>query len=39
MTNINIYDDTAKLLEKKAEESDTTIAEVIDVLIDFIDEI
>lgn len=39
MTNITIYDDTAEKLEEIAERQDTTVAELIDALMDFIDEI
>lgn len=35
MTTIRIYDDTAKKLEELAERADTSIAEIIDVLMDF----
>lgn len=38
MTNIMVYDDTARLLEAKAEREDTTIAEIIDDLLDLIDD-
>jgi hypothetical protein len=39
MTNITVYDDTAKQLEKVADKMDTSIAEVIDALMDYIEEI
>lgn len=39
MTIIRVYDDTAKILEKVSEEKDVSIAEVIDALMDFIDEL
>ena len=39
MTRISIYDDTCQLLEKYADEHDTTIAEVIDELVEYLSEI
>ena len=40
MTNVNIYDDTADLLEKASEEKDISIAEIIDMLVqDYLEEI
>lgn len=39
MTNIMVYDDTAVVLETLAECKDTTVAEIIDSLMEFIDEI
>lgn len=39
MTNISIYDDTAKILEEVAEKQGTTIAEIIDELIDYVDDL
>lgn len=39
MTSIMIYDDTAEVLEKVAEKQGTTVAEVVDALMDFIDEL
>ena len=39
MTDIRIYDDTANKLENVAEEYDTSVAEIIDSLMDFIDEV
>ena len=39
MTDIRIYDDTANKLEHVAEEHDTSVAEVIDALMEFIDEV
>lgn len=33
MTNISVYDDTAETLEQIAERHDTTIAELIDQLV------
>ena len=39
MTDIRIYDDTANKLENVAEEHDTSVAEVIDSLMEFIDEV
>ena len=39
MRNILVYEDTAEKLEKIAEERDTTTAELIDLLMDFINEI
>ena len=39
MTTITVYDDTAKTLEQVAEKMDVPVAEVIDALMDFIDDI
>ena len=39
MTNILVYDDTAKQLEEVADKMDVPVAEVIDALMDYIDEI
>lgn len=39
MTKITVYDDVANALEAKADEMDTTIAEVVDALMDFINEL
>jgi len=39
MTNITVYDDTAEKLEEIAEKNDTTIAELIDMLIEYADEL
>lgn len=39
MTDIRIYDDTANKIENLAEEYDTSVAEIIDALMDFIDEV
>ena len=33
MTNITVYDDTAKIVEELAERLDTTVADVIDTLV------
>ena len=38
MTTILVYDDTEKQLEKIADKEDTTIAEVIDMLLDLYEE-
>lgn len=38
MTDIRIYDYTANKLENVAEEHDTSVAEAINTLMDFIDE-
>ena len=39
MTTVNVYDDTAKLLEEASEDKDITVAGLIDMLLDFIDEV
>ena len=39
MTNITVYDDTAKELEKVADRMDTSVTEIIDALMDYIEEI
>lgn len=39
MSVILVYEDTAERLEKIADERDTTTAELIDLLMDFINEI
>lgn len=39
MTNISVYDTEATLLEKKADEMGTTVAELIEQLCDFLDEV
>lgn len=39
MTKITVYDDVAEALEAKAEDMDTTVAEVVDALMDFINEL
>lgn len=39
MTNITVYDDTAKELEKVADKMDIPVAEVVDALMDYFDEI
>lgn len=39
MTNISIYDDTAKILEEVAERHNTTVAEVVEALMDFISDV
>ena len=39
MTDIRFYDDAANKLENGAEEHYTSVAEVIDALMDFIDEV
>lgn len=39
MTSIAVYDDTADKLEQIAEKQGTSVAEVIDALMDFIDEL
>ena len=39
MTNILVYDDTAEKLEEISDKNDMTVAEIIDALMDFIDEI
>lgn len=37
MTNIGVYDSSAEALEKFAEANDTTIAEVVEELIEYLD--
>ncbi len=39
MTNITVYDDTAEKLEEIAEKNDTSVAEVIDMLMEYADEL
>lgn len=39
MTRIEVYDTEAKLLEQKADELDTTIAELVEMLCDYLSEI
>ena len=39
MTSITVYDDTAKKIEQVAEKHDTSVAEVVNALMDFIDEL
>lgn len=39
MTNISVYTSTAEELEKLAEDNDLSIAEVVDALMDFVDEL
>ena len=39
MTTINIYDNDAENLYKTADANDTTIAEIIWLLIDYIDDL
>ena len=39
MTNISVYDIEANALEKKAEELDISIAEIIEQLCEYLDEI
>ena len=39
MTNITVYDDTEKRLEELAEICDTTVAEIIDSLLDYADDV
>lgn len=39
MTNVLIYDDIAEDIEAKAEELDTTPAEVVAMLCEYLDEI
>lgn len=39
MTNIRICDTEAEALEKKAEELGTTVAEIIEQLCDYLDEV
>ncbi len=39
MTTITVYDDTEKKLEELAEICDTTVAEIIDSLLDYADEV
>ena len=38
MTKVNAYDDSAEKLEELAERYDITVAEVIDVLLEYSDE-
>ena len=38
MTNITVYDIEAKELEKIADANDTTIAEVVEMLMEYADE-
>lgn len=33
MTTITVYDDSAKILEKMADEQDTTVAEIVEAMI------
>ena len=39
MTSILVYDDTATALEKLAEQLDTSIAEVVEELLEYSDEL
>ena len=39
MTNITIYDEDAKTLDDFSEEHDTSIAEIISILMDYLDEL
>ena len=39
MTNITIYDTDAKRLEEVAERHNTTVAEVVEALMDFINDV
>jgi hypothetical protein len=39
MTNIAVYDIEANALEKKADELGTTVAEIIEQLCDYLDEV
>lgn len=39
MTNISIYDDTAKILEDTAEKNGTTVAEIIDELMNYLEDL
>ena len=39
MTNISVYDDTAEKLEQAADRNNTTIAEIIDLLMDYLEDI
>ena len=40
MTRVEIYDDTLERLEKKAEEEDRSVADILDELVsDYIDEV
>lgn len=39
MIEIRVYDDTAEAIENLAEKLDTTVAEVIDSLMQFADEL
>lgn len=39
MTKITVYDTEAEELEKIADENDTNVAEVIEVLMEYIDEV
>lgn len=38
MTNIRVYDINANELEKVADRNDTTIAEVVELLMDYLEE-
>lgn len=39
MTNISVYDDTAKILEDTAEKHGTTVAEIIDELMNYLEDL
>lgn len=39
MTNLSAYDDSAKEIEKFCEKHDLTECELIDMLIDYLDEV
>lgn len=39
MTRINVYDDSAEKLEQLAEQLDTSVADVIEQLLDFANEL
>lgn len=39
MTNISIYDDSARILEEVAEEHGTTVAEIIDELMNYLEDL
>lgn len=39
MTKIEVYDDNAEAIQKKADEMDVSPAYIIDALLDYLDEI
>lgn len=39
MTDILCYDDSAELIEQVAEDLDLPVADIVDMLLDYIDEI
>jgi len=39
MTNIAVYDDTANKLEEAADRNNTTVAEIIDLLMEYLEDI